>query len=138
MKQPGVILALLSALAWAFWGIFGKLSTNQGTPSVTLAFIASCISFVVIAGAYAWHRCPAVPSATSAGFALLSGLCGAIGMLLFSMAIKRGNAAIVVALSAIYPAFTLLLSPFLLQEQLSLTHAAGILLVTLGIILVAR
>ena len=54
------------------------------------------------------------------------------------MAIKRGDAAIIVTLSAVYPAFTLLLSPLLLQEKISLTHAVGILLVTLGIILVAR
>ena len=35
-------------------------------------------------------------------------------------------------------AFTVLLGPFLLQEKISLTHAVGILLVTLGVILVAR
>jgi len=59
-------------------------------------------------------------------------------MLFFAMAIKSGDAAIIVTLSAIYPAFTLLLSPLFLQEQISLTHAVGVLLVTLGVILVAR
>lgn len=138
MKQLGVILALLSAVAWAFWGVFGKLSANQGMPSTTLAFLSSCVSFVVIAGSYAWYRFPAPPTTASTCFALLSGLCGAIGMLCFSMAITRGDAAIIVTLSAIYPAFTLLLSPLLLHEHLSLTHAVGILLVTLGVILVTR
>src|SRR5215831_17101402 len=108
MKQLGVILALLSAAAWAFWGVFGKLSANRGMPATTLAGIL---------------------------FALLSGLCGAIGLLFFAMAIKRGDAAIIVTLSAIYPAFTVLLSPLLLQEKLSLTHAIGVLLVTLGVVL---
>jgi hypothetical protein len=32
MKQLGVIFALLCAVAWAFWGVFGKLSTNHGMP----------------------------------------------------------------------------------------------------------
>jgi uncharacterized membrane protein len=59
-------------------------------------------------------------------------------MLFFSMAIKRGDAAIIVTLSAIYPVFTLLLSPLILQEKLSLTHAIGVLLVTLGVLLVTR
>ena len=138
MQQLGIILALLSAVAWAFWGIFGKLSANQGMPSTTLAFFSSCVSFGVIAGSYAWYRFPAAPTTASACFALLSGLCGAIGMLCFAMAIKRGDTAIIVTLSAIYPAFTLLLSPLLLQEEVSFTHAVGILLVTLGVILVAR
>lgn len=138
MKQLGVILALLSAVAWAFWGVFGKLSANQGMPSTTLAFLSSCISFAVIAGSYAWYRFPAAPTTASIFFALLSGLCGAIGMLCFAMAIKRGDAAIIVTLSAVYPAFTVVLSPLLLQEQISLTHVVGVLLVTLGVILVAR
>jgi uncharacterized membrane protein len=59
-------------------------------------------------------------------------------MLFFSMAIKRGDAAIIVTVSAIYPIFIVLMSPFILQETLSLTHAIGVLLVTLGVILVAR
>jgi uncharacterized membrane protein len=138
MPQLGVILALLCAVAWAFWGVFGKLSTNHGTPSTTLAFLSSCASFTVIVASYAWQRFPAAPSAAGLIFALLSGLCGAIGLLFFALAIKRGNAALIVTVSAIYPAFTLLLSPFLLQEHISLTHAIGVLLVTLGVILVAR
>jgi transporter family protein len=138
MKQLGVILALLSAAAWAFWGVFGKLSANHGMPPTTMAFLSSCVSFIVVVGSYAWQRFPAAPTPAGVLFALLSGLCGAIGLLFFSMAIKRGDAAIIVTLSAIYPAFTVLLSPFLLQEKISLTHAVGILLVTLGVILVAR
>src|SRR5262249_17311578 len=128
----GIIFALLSAVAWGCWGVFSKLSTNRGMPATTLAFLSSCVSFLVVMGSYAWQRFPATPSPASLLFALLSGLCGSIGLLCFSVAIKRGDAALIVTLSAIYPVFTLLLSPFLLQEQLSLTHAVGVLLVTLG------
>jgi len=140
MQQLGIILALLCAVAWAFWGIFGKLSVNHGMPPTALAFLSSCASLLIVVGFYAWQRFPAIPTRGKAGllYALLSGLCGAIGLLLFSIAIKRGSAAIIVTLSAIYPAFTLLLSPFLLHEQIALTQAVGILLVTLGIILVVR
>ena len=138
MQQPGVIFALLCAVAWAFWGILGKLSTNRGVPPATLAFLSSCASFVVIVGTYAWQRFPAAPTAAGILCALLSGVCGAIGMLFFSVAIKRGDAAIIVTLSAIYPMFIVLLSPLILQEKLSLTHAFGVLLITLGVILVAR
>jgi transporter family protein len=138
MKQLGVVLTLLCAVSWAFWGVFGKLSANRGMPPTTLAFVSSCVSFIVVVGFYAWQRFPTAPTPASILFALLSGLCGAIGLLFFAMAIKRGDATIIVTLSASYPAFTLLLSPFLLQEQISLTHAVGVLLVTLGVILVAR
>ena len=138
MQHLGIILALLSAIAWGCWGVFSKLSTNQGVPPTTLAFLSSCVSLIVVVGSYAWQRFPAAPTPAGTFFELLSGLCGSIGLLCFSMAIKRGDAAMIVTLSAIYPVFTLLLSPFLLQEKISLTHALGVLLVTLGVILVAR
>jgi len=138
MKQCGVLFALLCAIAWAFWGICGKLSTNRGVPPTTLAFLSTCMSLVVILSAYAWQRFPATPTAAGVLFALLGGVCGAIGTLFFSMAIKRGDASIIVTLSAIYPVFIVLLSPLILQEKISLAHAVGVLLVTLGVILVAR
>ena len=99
MKQLGVIFALLCAVAWAFWGLFGKLSTNHGVPPATLAFLSSCASFVVIVGTYAWQRFPTAPTAAGILCALMSGVCGAIGMLFFSVAIKRGDAAIIVTLT---------------------------------------
>lgn len=138
MRHLGIILALACALSWAFWGMLGKLSANHGVPAPTLAFLSACASFVVIVSVYAWQRFPAAPTTAGVLYALASGVCGAIGMLFFAMAIKRGDAAIIVTLSAIYPVFTLLLSPLMLQEKLSLTHAIGVILVTLGVILVAR
>ena len=122
MKQLGVIFALLCAVAWAFWGVFGKLSANRGVPPTTLAFLSSCASFVVIVGSYAWQRFPPAPTTAGILFALVSGVCGAIGMLCFALAIKRGDASSIVTLSAIYPVFTVLLSPLILQEKISLMH----------------
>ena len=138
MQRLGIIFALACALSWAFWGMLGKLSANHGVPAPTLAFLSACASFVVIVSAYAWQRFPVAPTPAGALWALASGVCGAIGMLFFAMAIKRGDAAIIVTLSAIYPVFTLLLSPLILQEKLTLTHVIGVLLVTLGVVLVAR
>ena len=122
-------------------GFLGHIRQTQyqpGGPPVTLAFLSACASFVVIVGTYVWQRFPTAPTAAGILWALMSGVCGAIGMLFFSVAIKRGDAAIIVTVSAIYPIFIVLLSPLILQEKLSLTHAIGVLLVTLGVILVAR
>jgi transporter family protein len=136
--RGGVGLALLSAVAWAFWGLFSKLSANRDVSPGTFAFLSSCASFTLITLAYVWQRGPLPKAPLGLLFALLSGVCGAIGMLLFAQAIKLGNAAIIVTLTATYPALTVLLSLVLLQERVSLLHALGVLLVTLGVILVAR
>jgi len=138
MKQSGVVLALLSAVAWAFWGLFSKLSANREVPPALLAFLSSCASFPLIALAYLWQGAPVTKTPTGLLFALLGGACGAVGMLLFSQAIKLGNAAIIVTLTAAYPALTVLLSLVLLREQISPLHALGVLLVMLGVMLLAR
>jgi bacterial/archaeal transporter family protein len=138
MMRGGVSLALLSAVAWAFWGVFSKLSANREVPPGLLAFLSSCASFAVILLAYVWQRLPLAKTPTGLLFALLSGVCGAVGMLFFAQAIKLGNAAIIVTLTATYPAFTVLLSLVLLREQISLLNAVGVVLVTLGVILMAR
>jgi transporter family protein len=138
MMQDGVVLALLSAVAWAFWGVLSKLSANRDVPPGLLAFLSSCASFAVITLAYVWQRLPLAKAPTGLLFALLSGVCGAVGMLLFAQAIKLGNAAIIVTLTATYPAFTVLLGLVLLRESLSPLNAVGVVLVTLGVILVAR
>jgi transporter family protein len=138
MMRTGIGLALLSAVAWAFWGIFSKLSTNHHVPPGLLAFLSACASFTVITLYFVWQRLPLVKTATGLAFALASGICGAIGMLLFAEAIKLGNAAIIVTLTATYPALTVLLSLLLLRETVSVVNAVGVLLVTLGVVLVAR
>lgn len=138
MLRSGVGLALLSAVAWAFWGIFSKLSANRDVPPGSLAFLSACASFTVITLYYVWQRLPLANTPAGLLFALLSGVCGAVGMLFFVHAIKLENVAIIVTLTATYPAFTVLLSLVLLREPISLLHAIGVLLVTLGVILVAR
>lgn len=138
MQQPGMILALCSAVAWGIWGVCSKLSTNHGVPAASLAFVSSCASFVIITLTYLGQRTPGTLPLPGLLFALGSGVAGSIGVLLFSFAIKQGNAAIIVALTAVYPAFTAVLGAIVLHETLSLAHIAGVTLIILGITLVAR
>lgn len=138
MRQHGIVLALLSAVAWAFWGLFSKVSANHGVPPVTLAFLSSCISFTVITLSYLWQHPPLPPTVIGLWFALLGGACGSIGVLCFSWAIKLGSAALIVTLTATYPALTVMLSLLFLREQISLLNAFGVVLVVLGVVLAAR
>lgn len=138
MNKTGILLALLSAVCWAFWSILGKLSVNHGAPPTLLAFASSCCSLVVVTAYYIAQRMPTGSSRHALLFAALSGVAGACGVLLFSVAIRLGNTALVVALSATYPSLTLLLSPLFLRESISLSQACGIALVTAGVVLLSR
>src|SRR5262245_43393948 len=138
MQSLGLIFALACDFSWAFWGLLGKLSATHGVTTTTLAFLSACASFLVTVGSSACQPFTADPTTADLLRALASSVRGLVGMLFFAMALKRVDAATIVTLSAIYPVFTVLLSPLLLQEKLSPTHIIGVLLVTLGVMLVAR
>ena len=57
-----------------------------------------------------------------------AGLAMAVGLLFFFEALGRGSAAVVVPLTALYPAITVLLSRIFLQEALTLRHLVGLAL----------
>ena len=57
-----------------------------------------------------------------------AGLAMALGLLFFFEALGRGPATVVVPLTALYPAITVLLSRVFLQEPLTLRHLAGLAL----------
>jgi len=58
--------------------------------------------------------------------ALLAGLFGGGGYVLFMEALETGKASIVVPLTALYPAVTVILALLFLGEKLSTTQAVGI------------
>ncbi len=62
----------------------------------------------------------------------------AIAAWTYPLALSRGSASIVTALTAAYPAGTLLLAALILGDRPTPLQVAGILLTTAGIMLLAR
>src|SRR3712207_9500513 len=77
-------------------------------------------------------------SAPASGFAVatLSGICGAVGMATFYLALDHGKASSVVPVIGVYPAFVALLAVAFLSDRLSAMQALGVLLAVAGVILV--
>ena len=138
ITRGGEVPGLIAYLAGNASSHFRPVRDSLRVYRPLLAFAASCTSFSVVTLVYVWQRLPMAPTRWGLLWAVLSGVCGAIGVLLFSMAIKLGNTALVVTLGATYPAFTVHLAPLVLQEQFLMRHALGVLLVTLGVMLLAR
>jgi transporter family protein len=68
--------------------------------------------------------------------AAVSGICGALGMATFYLALDHGKASSVVPVIGVYPAFVAVLAVVFLSESLSLAQAAGVALAVIGVILV--
>ena len=67
--------------------------------------------------------------------ALLTGFCGSLGAVAFFLALGHGRASIVVPLSSLYPAITILLSLIFLGERPSVTQGIGMVLALVAALL---
>ena len=73
-----------------------------------------------------------------APWALASGICAAVGLICSFIALRHAKAVVAVPVMSAYPVVTVLASIAFLRESLSLTKAAGVGLVLIGVILLAR
>lgn len=79
-----------------------------------------------------------IPFGAGVGWAVLSGIFASFGLLLFFLALERGEASNVVPVTAAYPLVTALLAALVLSEEISPLRGLGTLLVVVGIIELGR
>lgn len=68
----------------------------------------------------------------------VSGILASTALVLFYVALERGQASRVVPLTAAYPVVTLLLAFLVLSEQATVAKLAGTALVVMGVVLLTR
>ena len=119
--------SLLALGLWGVWGFLGKVA-SQHLPAQQVYLLAISGHLVVggylLAGgleAFSWQPW-GIAAALGAGIAM------ALGLLWFFEALARGPATVVVPLTALYPAVTVVLSRVFLQEPLTLRHLVGLVL----------
>jgi transporter family protein len=111
--------SLLALGLWGVWGFLGKVA-SQHLPSQQVYLLA--ISGHLVVAGYLWVGGLGAASwqPWGVGAALGAGLAMAVGLLCFFEALARGPATVVVPLTALYPAVTVVLSRVFLQEALTL------------------
>lgn len=118
--------ALLTILAWGFWGVFSKLAANYSKPRQVLLFQAvGSLAFAILILFLEQFRIQW--SAPGFTWAFLGGFFTFVGFLTFFAALdNQGKASTVVTLSALYPLVTIFLSIAFLHEKLSLRQTVGV------------
>ncbi|MGE5415506.1 MAG: EamA family transporter [Acidobacteriota bacterium] len=136
----GVILAVFAMVCWGLAPLFGKLGLN-GIHSMTALSIRTLFAASMIVG---WNV------VTHAGgeryqFVTLKGLlfigleallATLIGDLAYFMALKQGNINQVTLIMSSSPLITMAAAYFFLNERVSMTQAAGAMLIIGGLVLV--
>lgn len=59
-------------------------------------------------------------------YGVSAGILGGLGIIFFYFAMKEGKTSVVVAMTALYPLVTLLLSSLILKEHITLKQTLGI------------
>lgn len=125
-------------LLWGFWGFFGKLALakNMAPTSVFLAEVFTSAVCAVSVVLILWRKQAAASLYTSWNlFGVASGAGLALGLFCYYFALEKSQASILVPLTAIYPAVSVLLSYALLHERPHVAQWVGIICVIVGAIL---
>ncbi len=127
---------LATLFFWGLWGFSSKLVTNYLTPLSALLFEA--LGGVVVAAVVILvFNVKIEMNAPGIGWAILTGAFVFLGSVFFLFALKNGKTSIVVALTALYPLFTIALAMIFLGETLTLRQGIGVLMAVAAIILIS-
>jgi transporter family protein len=129
------IFAVCCVGSWGVWGFIAKLATGRGVHPLTLSVISSLTGAFATGAVFFLMRPPWERGGSNLLFALLAGVCGSAGGIAFYLALHHGRASVVVPLSSLYPAVTILLSLVFLDERPSPTQSIGIVLALIASLL---
>ena len=130
------IPAALSLVLWGVWGVFQKLATNQMAPR-NVYFASALGGIAVVLVMLSFSKFPLRMSFEGTFFGVLAGVCSSLGGLLFLQALSRGEAALVITFTALYPVVSIILSFIVLDETITLKQGIGIVLALFSMVLLA-
>jgi len=133
---PGVGTALISGVAIGFFFLaLARTRSEAGMWPLVASRLLSVILFGAIAAAT--RQSVLMPQR----IVLLSGVCGIIDMLanaLYLLAARAGPLSLVVTLSSLYPASTVLLARVILHERLNAWQISGVACALAAVVLIVR
>jgi len=129
--------SLVALGLWGVWGFLGKVAA-QNLPSSVVYLLTISGHLVVVVYLLVSGLGPVSWQPWGVGAAVVSGIAMAVALLFFLEALARGPAMVVVPLTALYPAVTVVLSGIFLKEALTLRHLVGLVLALAAVWLLSK
>lgn len=137
MTERWFAIAIIVSLLWGSGSFFGKMALARDIPYRVYLFegigTLAVLTFLIF-----FKRQEIITNLSFNLFGLLMGLSWGIGTILFIIALQPAKLSVIVPLTAIYPAFTVLLSVLFLQERLDLREIIGIAFAIISVALLAK
>lgn len=134
-----VVFAILSAFFAGLVAIFGKIGIS-GIDNTLATTVRSFVMFIFLFGISAFlgvFKNFKQIDGKNLTFIILSGIAGALSWLCYFYALKTGNASAVAAIDRLSVVFVVILAGLFLAEKISLQVVIGVVLLTIGAVLLA-
>lgn len=131
-----LVLAIITLLCWGVWGLLMKLASNHlmWYQIFVITTITSAITAILL---YIIYK-PALPiSSPGLLYALMAGILGSISLITFFIALSLERASLIIPLTALYPAITVILAMIVLKEQLTLYQLVGVTMAIIAVLLIS-
>jgi transporter family protein len=139
--EPWLIYALFSAMTAALVAILGKIGLQGIDSGAATAIRATIMAIFLVGVAYFQSKGEQIQNILGDKRALfwiaISGIAGALSWLFYFMALKHGKVSQVAPVDKLSVVIAAVLAVIFLHEKVSLITSGGILLITIGVIMVA-
>ena len=141
MGYSWLIFVILSAVCGALVAIFAKIGL-QGVDTNTATTVRALIMFVFLLLVITFQgkfqdMASFFTNQRVLLFIVLSGIAGALSWMFYFIAIKQGSVTKVVSIDRLSIVFAMIFAFVFLNEKVSLKTGLGVILVTIGAIIVA-
>lgn len=134
MKLP-LLLILGNIVFWGLWGFFSKLAVSKIGFHAGLYYAITLFAFITTYLLFTKQLLPLNFNSQGILFALLAGVSGGTATIFLYLLLGKNPAGLVVAVTALYPIVTLILSMIFLKESLTLPQTMGFILAMAALIL---
>ncbi len=136
MASDWLVWTLVTLVVWGTWGFLGKVALNylDWKQVIVIGAISNAAIYMLV---YILFKPTINFGNVGSVYALVAGAMGLVGAVFFYMALGSGRASIVVPLTALYPAITIVLSAIILKEHITLLNGFGIILSIVAIVLMS-
>jgi len=134
-----LIYSVLTILLWGVWGVQSKVMVQRITPMLNQVIFT--LGLLPVAGLFLALRTRAgsqKDSGKGRAYAFLTGILGGTGNIAFYEALGRGgSASVVVPLTCLFPAVTVVLACWWLKERINVCQQIGLIVALVAIIILS-
>lgn len=139
MKPELAILGLVIIILWGLWGFLYKYGvTRLGLLSALLATSIFYTLLNIIVIAYLYSRGVNFPMESTTAVLLSGTAAGATASILFLYALQKYPGSVVIPMTALYPAVSVVLAILILKEDINKINGIGIVLAIVAGYLLSR